>query len=163
MNKDRKLTFKFLDCFITSTTSVDEMVETLRRYDRINRRVNLILKICNYKSMNQVVPIPINLDPESTIYNYSLFSKGITVHTGKSTLIGIISKAIEFENRVAAVIDEKKIIDKYDIKYEDKTRLYFGGTGSVFNTNDSFETIKSELTNMDRWKKFKKKNKTKGE
>lgn len=113
--------------------------------------------------MNQVVPIPINLDPDSTIYNYSLFSKGITVHTEKSTLIGINSKSIAFENRVAAVIDEMKIIDKYDIKYEDKTRLYFGGTVSVFNINDSFETIESELTNMDRWKKFKKKNKTKGE
>lgn len=120
----------------------------LSSFDKLNKKVNELLTICNYKDKDILYPAGNNI--------YYLFGKEIKHDITNEDLIKLINTAQLFESNVKCVLKELKIIEQYTIIHERDIFITFGGTHHGFDINMSYDKIKQDFIETDKWCNFKK-------
>lgn len=134
---------------IYSNSKDSDIDKILNSYDKLNCRINKLLKLCKYKNNNLLYP-----DDKDTYY---IFGTQINHDTSDEELIEIINKAQLFESRLKLALKDLNIIERYKIEYRKEINILFGRQGNIFKLDASYDKIKEDFIETDRWHHFKKK------
>jgi hypothetical protein len=143
IKKSNEISFRLYTRSVNINTKKEKLEEIISKFYNLNKKINSLLKLSRYHSINQLYPF--FQDGVEDDHHYYLFGQFIDEETSESEIIEIINSAQLFESKVNLILRELEIKKEYEITYKDDIFIIFEGIGMNYNLYMDYEQLKSNI------------------